>query len=47
MKLQQVLQLQQAFGKLFQKVYHKIKKTFKKIFDQSTNSGLQIIKASQ
>ena len=28
--------IQQVFGKLFRK----IKKTFKKVFDQSTNSGL-------
>ena len=40
-----MLQLQQAFGKLFRKIYRKIKKTLKRVFDQFTNSGLQIIKA--
>ena len=29
------------------KIIHKIKTTFKKVLDQSTNPGLQIIKASQ
>ena len=31
-KIYQMLQLQQAFGELFRKIYHKIKKTFKKGF---------------
>ena len=39
-KIKYVLQLRQAFGKLFRKICHKIKKIFKKVFDQSTNSGL-------
>ena len=33
-------------GKI-RKIIHKIKTTFKKVLDQSTNAGLQIIKASQ
>ena len=38
--------LQQLFGKLFRKKYHKIKKTFK-TSGQTTNSGLYIKKVSQ